>query len=271
MLDRILNRQIETSNLTHAYLFQSYDDELLESQTLKFLKIILKDDSKEDSIEEYYNPDLLKINPEGTAIRIDSIREAIRFLQTPPTVNEHKIILIRKGEKFNKESANALLKVLEEPPKYGIIIIETNNEMSIIQTIYSRCQIINFFPDKQDKLNPWKEINEILLRCFKRDLLVIFDKRDYLGGLKDDVDKLYNYFYCFFYDLYLYGTEPKKEDALFIPDNYNIYRNTEVFSREDIYLILEKISEIWNNFKTNTNFQLSYEELLLYIMEEQNG
>ncbi len=271
MLDRILNKQIETSNLSHAYLFQSYDDELLENETLKFLKAIFNDDSTVNSIEDYYNSDLLKINPDGVAIRIGSIREGIRFLQTPPTSSEYKVILIRQGEKFNKESANALLKVLEEPPSYGIIIIETNNEMSIIETIYSRCQIINFFPKDSEKLVSWNEINDILIRCFKRDLLVMFDKRDYFNSIRTDYEELFNYFYCFFYDLYLFMNGEKNKKILLIPDNYYIYKNTKNFSREDIYLILEKISEIQNNFKVNANFQLSYEELLLYIMEEQNG
>lgn len=99
----------------------------------------------------------------------------------------------------------------------------------------------------------------------------MFDEKEYLNSLKLEQDKLYNYVYSFFYDLYLYKTENKKNLDLIIPNNISIYKNVSNFNRENIYLILDKIVEIWDNFKTNVNFQLSYEKLLLYIMEEQNG
>lgn len=271
MLNRVLNAQIQNNNLSHAYIFQSYDEGLLEKNTIKFIKEIFKDTSKENSLEDYYSPDLLKVKPDGNVIKIASIRDAIKFLNTAPTVKERKIILIEEAHKFNKESANALLKVLEEPPSYALFILQTNNEMAIIETLYSRCQFINFFFNENEKLASWKEINDILIRCFKRDILVMFDEKEYLNSLKLEADKLYNYIYSFFYDLYLYKTESHENLEVKIADNISIYKNVSNFNRENIYLILDKIVEIWDNFKTNVNFQLSYEKLLLYIMEEQNG
>lgn len=271
MLNRVLDAQIKNNNLSHAYIFQSYDEGLLEKNTIKFIKEVFKDESNEKKLEDYYSPDLLRVKPDGNVIKIASIRDAIKFLNTAPTVKERKIILIEEAHKFNKESANALLKVLEEPPSYALFILQTNNEMAIIETLYSRCQIINFFFSETEKLASWKEINDILIRCFKRDILVMFDEKEFLNSLKLEQDKLYNYVYSFFYDLYLYKTENKNNLDLIIPNNISIYKNVSNFNRENIYLILDKIVEIWDNFKTNVNFQLSYEKLLLYIMEEQNG
>lgn len=271
MLNRVLNAQIQNKNLSHAYIFQSYDEELLQKNTLEFIKEIFKDKSKEKVLEDYFNPDLLKIKPEGNFIKIASIRDAIKFSSTAPTAKDHKIILIQEAHKFNKESANALLKVLEEPPSYVIFILQTNNEMAIIETLYSRCQIINFFFDEVEKIDSWKEINNILIRCFKRDLLVMFDEKEYLNTLKTETDRFYNYMYSFFYDLYLHEVGNEQNVNLIIPNNISIYKKVSNFSKENIYLILNKIVEIWDNLKINANFQLSYEKLLLYIMEEQDG
>ncbi|MDO5018515.1 MAG: hypothetical protein Q4E02_04370 [Lagierella massiliensis] len=271
MLDKILDVQVRENNLSHAYIFQSYDKDILEKQTIEFIKLVLRDKKNVNSLENFYNPDLFKIKPEGAVIKIDSIREAIKYLQTPPTKMDYKIVLIEDAEKFNKESANALLKILEEPPSYGILILTTNNEMSIIDTIYSRCQIVNFFINESNSLESWKEINDILVSCFKRDLLIMFEEKEYLNSLKFEADKFYNYLYCFFYDLYLYKSKLENKANYIIPKNINIYKKINNFSIENIYNILEKITFIFNNFRMNLNFQLSYEELLLYIMEEQNG
>ena len=193
MLNRVLDAQIKNKNLSHAYIFQSYDEGLLQKNTTKFIKEVFKEESKEKNLNDYYSPDLLRVKPDGNVIKIASIRDAIKFLNTAPTVKERKIILIEEAHKFNKESANALLKVLEEPPSYALFILQTNNEMAIIETLYSSCQIINFFFSETEKLESWKEINDILIRCFKRDILVMFDEKEYLNSLKNETERIKNY------------------------------------------------------------------------------
>ena len=99
----------------------------------------------------------------------------------------------------------------------------------------------------------------------------MFDEKEYLNTLKTETDRFYNYMYSFFYDLYLHEVGNEQNVNLIIPNNISIYKKVSNFSKENIYLILNKIVEIWDNFKINVNFQLSYEKLLLYIMEEQDG
>ena len=52
---------------------------------------------------------------------------------------------------MTREAANALLKTLEEPPEYAVIILITSNESKLLATIKSRCMKVNFMPisDKQ--------------------------------------------------------------------------------------------------------------------------
>ena len=60
--------------------------------------------------------------------------------------NEYKIYIINQAESMTIEAQNALLKTLEEPPEYAIIILITSNKESLLDTIKSRCEIIKFLP-----------------------------------------------------------------------------------------------------------------------------
>ncbi|MGO0943209.1 DNA polymerase III subunit, partial [Clostridioides difficile] len=73
----------------------------------------------------------------------------IRNLQSDIVIRPHKdykIYIINNAEKMTVEAQNALLKTLEEPPNYAIIILVTNNKESLLETIKSRCDIIKFSP-----------------------------------------------------------------------------------------------------------------------------
>lgn len=79
--------------------------------------------------------------------KITEIRNMIRFLNYSPLNSPKKLALIKNAEKLNAESANALLKTLEEPPSYGVIVLATLEERKILPTIASRCQKIRLATD----------------------------------------------------------------------------------------------------------------------------
>jgi len=82
-------------------------------------------------------------------IRIDSIREMIgQMYLSVPGEGEHfrKVFLISEAEKMRQEAANALLKVLEEPPKNAVIILTTSKPQMLPATVAGRCQAIYFPP-----------------------------------------------------------------------------------------------------------------------------
>jgi DNA polymerase-3 subunit delta' len=61
------------------------------------------------------------------------------FLRTGPLTSRHKVVLIDEADRMNAASANALLKTLEEPPPYGMIILTTREVGRVLPTILSRC------------------------------------------------------------------------------------------------------------------------------------
>jgi len=88
----------------------------------------------------------------NTEIRIDQIRMIQQKLITSPYEAEKKIIIIENAEKMNVQAANAFLKTLEEPSPNTIIIMTTNTINSLLPTILSRVQKIEFHPVKHEKI-----------------------------------------------------------------------------------------------------------------------
>ncbi len=77
-------------------------------------------------------------------IRIDQIRALDGFLSVSTHRHGARIIVIQPAEAMNQATANALLKVLEEPTDSTLFILITNNKKRLLPTILSRCQTINF-------------------------------------------------------------------------------------------------------------------------------
>ncbi len=94
------------------------------------------------------HPDFLEIEPQGSSIRIDQIRELKKTLTYPPFEAQYRVILIADIHLTmrRKEVTNSILKTLEEPPENTIFILTGDEAGDILPTILSRCQIIPFHP-----------------------------------------------------------------------------------------------------------------------------
>ena len=89
-------------------------------------------------------PDFSLVQPEGQFIKIDSIKEALKWLHLRSTSGKHRILGLIEAEKMNKESANAFLKMLEEPPAQTLIVLLAEHPHQLLETLVSRCQTIRF-------------------------------------------------------------------------------------------------------------------------------
>lgn len=77
-------------------------------------------------------------------IRVDDAQEVLKQLSLKSYEGGYKILIVWMADKMNIATANKLLKIIEEPPAQTLILMITENEEDIIQTIKSRCQIIKF-------------------------------------------------------------------------------------------------------------------------------
>lgn len=92
------------------------------------------------------HPDVLMIEPQGQYLRIDQIRRLLRTLAMKPYIALHRVVIIQNAQSMNKEAANALLKVLEEPPAATTLILTASGKFDLLPTIVSRCRDIRFDP-----------------------------------------------------------------------------------------------------------------------------
>lgn len=124
------------------------------------------------------HPDLLRFKrPEGkTQFPVDLIREIRRQAYIRPNESEHKVILIENAEEMNASSANALLKVLEEPPPYLVFILTCNNLSALPETIPSRCICLEAHEVSERRAEQW------LLRQYPDEMPERLEKALLCGG-----------------------------------------------------------------------------------------
>ncbi len=91
------------------------------------------------------HPDLFIIGEEGQ-IKVDDIRSMNEELYIKPALSEKKIFIVKNADNMNTDAQNALLKSFEEPPRYAVIILLSENEKMLLQTIRSRGNKIVFEP-----------------------------------------------------------------------------------------------------------------------------
>ena len=98
-------------------------------------------------VREKVHPDYITIDdPEKKTVPVDLIREARADIYIQPNESEHKIYLFPRAQDMGLPGQNALLKVLEEPPSYGVFILLTTNADALLPTVRSRCTELRMQP-----------------------------------------------------------------------------------------------------------------------------
>ncbi len=91
-----------------------------------------------------FHPDLYELDALGEMIRIDAIRELRRDLHMRPFEADRRVYLVHHAHLLNEDAADALLKDLEEPPPYAVIVLIADDLGPLPETILSRCQLVPF-------------------------------------------------------------------------------------------------------------------------------
>lgn len=149
---KILEKAINLKKMSHSYIFWGTEGIGKKIIAKEFAKQILclgdnKPDCKCKSCIEFdseNNPDFQLINSENDKIKIEQIREMQRKIAEKPIISHHKVYIIDSADKMTPEAQNCLLKTLEEPPEYIVIILICSNENNLLSTIKSRCTRLHF-------------------------------------------------------------------------------------------------------------------------------
>lgn len=97
------------------------------------------------------HPDIITVSHEkANVITVDEIREQlVDSITTKPYKSKYKIYIVPDAQLLNAQAQNAILKTIEEPPEYGIILLLTNNLDRLLSTIRSRCMVLETRPVRE--------------------------------------------------------------------------------------------------------------------------
>src|SRR5262249_6209938 len=123
----------------HAYLFHGPTGVGNAKAALVFAAELLGDYERARRVA---HPDLYVLEPLGDQIRIDAVRELRRDLHMRPFEAQRRVYVIRSANLLNPDAADALLKDLEEPPSYAVIVLVADELGSLPETIRSRRQLV---------------------------------------------------------------------------------------------------------------------------------
>jgi len=92
------------------------------------------------------HPDFVFLPPSGQSIRIDQIRALREFIPVKPALSPRKVVVIDDAHLMTRESANALLKTLEEPPPNTLLVLTARSRDALLPTVLSRTYPVAFAP-----------------------------------------------------------------------------------------------------------------------------
>ncbi|MCR5624922.1 MAG: DNA polymerase III subunit [Lachnospiraceae bacterium] len=257
--------------------------------------------------ESHNNPDVTYVTHEGASISVDDIREQVNNrVDIKPLVSDYKIFVIRDADKMTEEAQNALLKTIEEPPEYVIIILISENENTLLSTILSRCVVLKTRPiDKKTiaeylsntlQMEPYSaeiaanfcqgnmgraihfagsenfiELKNSVLSLMKRiDSMLAVDIVDAINKIAEDRQQINDYLdlmLLWYRDILMFKVT-KDANILLYKDEYSaISEQASKRGYEDIEHIIDGISTAKLRLAANVNFETAIELMLLNIKD----
>lgn len=288
-IKQVLKQAVSHHMVSHSYLFigpEGIGKRLFAREFAKMLLCLEKNTACGTckscmELDSQNHPDYMEIQPDGNAIKIEQIRMLQSKVIEKPIISSQKVYVINDSDKMTKEAQNCLLKTLEEPPQYVTIILIGSNETMYLNTIKSRCTKIAF-----------QEIEEQVLRTYLAEKEGMTDIPDsfvkLLGGsiakaqkLKEkqatyeQIEKLLDKMKTHtMLDIWKMEDcfRKNKEDIIDLLDITNVilyHKAMEDPMRAICYLnSMQIVEKTKKRIKSNSNFDMSIDGLLLSIWEE---
>ena len=271
---QLLIHSFNTSNLLHSYLFVGIEGIGKCLFAKEFARLIL------GHLQDLSNhPDFMLIQPEdGKSIKIEQIRYLQEKIAEKPIVSNKKVYIINDSDSMTVEAQNCLLKTLEEPPEYAIIILVLSNENKLLTTIKSRCTKIAFqklthkemmqyltnqqfsIPNEtilkacngsigkltqvQEEFSQYEKIDIILEHIEQKDLIDVWNDSDILYHSKDTILHLLEY------------------------TNFLLFEKLKNTNNLKYANCIHTVEETKKRLSTNANFDMCIDYLLLKMWEE---
>ena len=257
-------KEVKQNKISASYLF--YGDKRVDLlfYALEFSKMVMTKDIEDEEekkriekkIENLQHSDIEVINRKNENIKIDEVRELIYDAIESAYSSPKKIFILCGIENLRKESSNALLKILEEPPK-DVYFILLARSLNIISTIKSRTIKFHLEGESNEELGVSKEIyyffdgNENNIRRYKENGIPLEEYEDRINSYEDalsNIKAMKEYA-----KNEMENNENSSSDASFLEIiiNYNrsieyIVKKIRFFNIEEVYML---VNEIETEFK----------------------
>ncbi len=312
-----LQRAIESNHVSHAYILTGEAGMGRKSLANAFAMTLLCEKGKREPCMECHackqvmsgnHPDLIYVTHEKTgSIGVDDVRGQIHdTIMIRPYSSYYKIYIIDEAEKMTVQAQNALLKTIEEPPSYAVIMLLTTNQELFLPTILSRCIQLKLKPLQDSVIKSYlvgslgiKESRAEIYGAFARGNLGraiylasseefqlmytellhmlkhlrnmdITELLFYIKKMKDenlDIRSCLDFMQIWYRDILMYKVT-KDINLLVFREEYNTIREMGSASAYDgIEAILKAIDKARIRLDANVNMELAM-ELMLLVMKE---
>ena len=261
---KYLTNCIENKNFSHSYIFSGIKGIGKYTFAKDFAKCILEDSMMQD----YY-----ELGPDGKSIKVAQIRELQNVINIKPTFSKKSVYIIDDADLMTIEAQNSLLKTLEEPPEYAVIILIVHNERSILSTVKSRCVNIKFNKLSDKDIKKYFLKNDLNFEDKNINVFKVLDgSLNNIDLIKDDYDELLN--------LTVFVTNLKENRVInFFQDGSVLYDNHDKIIRLLEYLnillfensyfqLIEIVEKTKNKILMNNNFEMCIDYMILNFIEE---
>lgn len=311
-----LENAIENGQVSHAYIFNGEDGIGKMTTAKAFVKALLCESKNSCGtyqsciqIDSGNHPDVIYVTHEKAGITVDDIRDQVnQSVFVKPYSSDYKVYIIDEADKMNAAAQNALLKTIEEPPAYAVIILLSNNKESFLETIVSRCVVLNFGPLKESQVREYlhshydnmngredlavsysmgnigkakkviesDDFNEqkdfclnLMANLEKWDIHEILLSLKQMASYKDYIYDLLDIMTIYYRDILILKVTGLPNKTVF-KEKFSVMKNQSIYlSFEGIDTIIKEIEKAKIRLKANVNFDVTL-ELLLFVMKE-NG
>ena len=314
---RHLKNAIETGKVSHSYIFTGEPGSGKKLLAGTFAAALQCESGESepcmtcDSCKKVIgknHPDIITVTHEKPgSISIDEVRDqVVRDVDIKPYCSPYKIYIIPDAEMMTVQAQNAILKTIEEPPEYAVIMLLTENAEALLPTIRSRCVMMKLRNIK-DQLVKKYLMEQMEIPDYKADVCVAFAQgnmgkaimlatSEYFNEIKEEVVHLLRNIdemnvselmdavkKCMTYkmeindyldmiaiwyrDVLIYKATKNVDRVVFSDQLRYIKARASKSSYEGIENILNAIEKAKARLKANVNFELTMELLFLTIKE----
>ncbi|MCR4671840.1 MAG: DNA polymerase III subunit delta' [Lachnospiraceae bacterium] len=312
-----LRNALISKKVSNAYIFCGEDGCGKNTLASAFAKALVCEAGYGDScgmcrscmrFESGNHPDVRRIIHEKPAsIGVDEVRaQLVNDVAEKPYYGGRKVYIIDEAEKLTAEAQNAMLKTLEEPPAYAVILLLANSTEPLLPTILSRCVTLNLraigqdtvvrylmqncgTPEDQARIcaaysqgnigkakamatqPDFRDMQDYVINMLKRiDGMEEYELIEVISELvqyKDRMSDIFDLMALWYRDVLVLKASSDVNRIIFRNEYYSLQKKANISSYEGLNEIIKAIDKARIRLAANVNFDITMEMLLLTVKE----